>query len=245
MRSGILRLDLRAKAAHQFRQPEALVLAFIDQIVIPALQSLYDAVGYIGLFIAMTIESTLLPIPSEIILPMAGWMVSDTSRLEPLTKAHWNFWVVVVVGVAGNTFGSLLGYALGARLGRPFLDRWGKFLLIRPHELEAADAFFAKWGPATAFISRLLPGIRSVISFVLGVSRMPLDKFVVYSALGAIPWTIALVWGGVVLGDNWRKIRETLQPFDTLIAAAVVLAIVLFVWWRLGMPGWRRGERPA
>ncbi len=221
------------------------MLAFIDQIVIPNLKAIYDAVGYVGLFVAMTIESMLLPIPSEIILPMAGWMVSDQTKIEPLTHGRWDFWIVVIVGIAGNTFGSLLGYALGAWLGRPFLDRWGRFLLIRPHELEAADRFFAKWGPATAFISRLLPGIRSIISFVLGVSRMPLWKFVVYSALGAIPWTIALVYGGVVLGDNWLKIRETLQPFDTLIAIAVVLAVLLFIWWRLGMPGYRRRPRPA
>ncbi len=221
------------------------MLAFIDQMVIPFLQSLYDAVGYVGVFIAMVIESTLLPIPSEIILPMAGWMVSDTTKLEPLTHAHWNFWIVVVVGVAANTTGSIFGYALGAWLGRPFLDRWGRFLLIRKHELDQAEAFFGRWGSAAAFIGRLLPGVRSIISFVLGIARMPFRKFVLYSTLGAIPWTIALVYAGEVLGANWVDIRHALAPFDLLIVIACVLAVVAFVWWRLGTPGWRRDAGEA
>ncbi len=218
------------------------MLSFIDTWIIPMLQSAYDSVGYVGVFVAMVIESTLLPLPSEIILPMAGWMVWDTTRLEPLTHAHWNFWIVVVVGVAANTTGSIFGYVLGARLGRPFLDRWGRYLLIRKHEVEQAEQFFARWGSPTAFISRLLPGVRSVISFIAGVSHMPIGKFIVYSTLGAIPWTIALVYAGTVLGANWIDIRDALRPFDTLMVVIVAAAVIAFVWWRLGHPGWRRGE---
>jgi membrane protein DedA with SNARE-associated domain len=149
------------------------VLAVIDTSIIPFLQHLYTTVGYLGVFFAMVIESTLLPLPSELILPLAGWMVVDPSQIEPLTHAHWNFWVVVVVGVAANTTGSIFGYYLGAKLGRPFLDRWGRFLLIRKHEVDQAESFFARWGSPTAFFSRLLPGVRSVISFIAGVSHMP------------------------------------------------------------------------
>lgn len=216
------------------------VLSFIDAFVIPFLDQLYAAVGYLGVFIAMVIESTLLPLPSELILPFAGFLVSDQSKIEPLTHGPWNFWVVVVIGVTANTTGSLCGYALGARLGRPFLDRWGKFLLIRQHEVELAEDFFERWGSPTAFISRLLPGVRSVISFVAGVAHMPLGRFTFYSTLGAIPWTIALVYSGVVLGSNWTQIRDMLRPFDTLILVLCILAVVAFVWWRLGRPGWRR-----
>ncbi len=216
------------------------MLSFIDAFVIPFLDQLYAAVGYLGVFIAMVIESTLLPLPSELILPFAGFLVSDQSKMEPLTHAPWNFWIVVVIGVVANTTGSLCGYALGARLGRPFLDRWGKYLLIRHHEVELAEDFFERWGSPTAFISRLLPGVRSVISFVAGVAHMPLGRFTFYSTLGAIPWTIALVYSGVVLGSNWKDIRETLRPFDTLILVLCVLAVVAVVWWRLGRPGWRR-----
>jgi membrane protein DedA with SNARE-associated domain len=219
------------------------VLAFIDTIVIPFLDQLYATVGYLGVAFAMVIESTLLPLPSELILPYAGFLVSDPTKIEPLTHGPWNFWVVVVIGILANTTGSLCGYALGSKLGRPFLDRWGRFLLIRPHEVDLAESFFARWGSPTAFISRLLPGVRSVISFIAGVSHMPLGRFTVYSTLGAIPWTIALVYAGTVLGENWRQIRETLRPFDTLILVACVLAVVAFVWWRLGHPGWRRAEQ--
>lgn len=209
------------------------MLGFIDTAVIPFLDHLYAAVGYLGVFLAMVVESTLLPIPSEIILPFAGFLVSDPSKVEPLTHGPWNFWVVVVIGVAANTTGSLFGYALGAKLGRPFLDRWGKYLLVRKHEVDQAERFFARWGSPTAFISRLLPGIRSVISFIAGVSHMPIKKFTIYSTLGAIPWTIALVYAGTVLGSNWTQIRDDLKPFDTLILLACVAAVVVFVIWRL------------
>jgi membrane protein DedA with SNARE-associated domain len=221
------------------------VLQIIDTVVIPFLTNLYGAVGYLGVFVAMVIESTLLPIPSELILPYAGFLISDPTKIEPLTHSPWNFWIVVVVGVAANTTGSIFGYLLGAKLGRPFLDRWGRYLLIRKHEVDQAEAFFARWGSPTAFVSRLLPGVRSVISFIAGVSHMPIGRFIFYSTLGAIPWTIALVYGGTVLGSNWTQIRDSLRPFDTLILVGCVLAVVAFVWWRLGHPGWRRAEQEA
>jgi membrane protein DedA with SNARE-associated domain len=224
---------------------EAFVFAIIDQIVRPFLDQLYAAVGYFGVYVAMVIESTLLPIPSEIILPYAGFLVGDPTKIEPLTHGTWNFWIVVVVGIAANTTGSIFGYYLGKMLGRPFLDRWGRFLLIRKHEIDKAEQFFARWGSPTAFFSRLLPGIRSVISFVAGVSEMPIKPFILYSTLGAIPWTIALVYAGTVLGSNWPQIRDAMKPFDNLMLVAVVLAVVLFVWWRLGHPGWRRSENEA
>jgi membrane protein DedA with SNARE-associated domain len=164
--------------------------------------------------------------------------------IEPLTHGPWNFWVVVIVGVAANTTGSLFGYALGAKLGRPFLDRWGRFLLVRPHEVELAERFFARWGSPTAFISRLLPGIRTAISFVAGVSHMPIGRFTVYSTLGAIPWTIALVYAGTVLGVHWVQIRDDLKPYDTLIILACVAAVVIFVVWRL-RSGADRGQAEA
>jgi len=218
------------------------LLAFIDQIVIPFLNALYGAVGYLGVLVAMAIESAMIPLPSELILPYAGFLVSDPAAIEPLTKGPWSFWIVVTVATAGNTLGSLVGYAIGAWGGRPFLERWGKYLLIRPHEIELAERFFERWGPATAFFSRLLPVVRTFISFPAGVARMPLGKFIVYSTAGALPWSILLVFAGQQLGANWVDIRHALQPFDLAIAFAVLALIVLFVWWRLGMPGWRRSS---
>jgi membrane protein DedA with SNARE-associated domain len=223
------------------------VLAFIDEIVIPFLNSLYGAVGYLGVMVAMAIESAMIPLPSELILPYAGFLVSDLSQLEPITGSTWNYWIVVVVATIGNTLGSLVAYVIGAYGGRPFLERYGRYLLIRPHEIELADRFFANHGAATVFIGRLLPVVRTFISFPAGVARMPLGKFIVYSTAGAFPWSMLLVYAGTVLGANWVQIRHALQPFDLAIALAVVLAVVLFVWWRLGMPGRprRRGGSSA
>ena len=213
------------------------MLAFIDEIVIPFLNGLYGAVGYIGVMLAMAIESAMVPLPSELILPYAGFLVSDTSQLEPLTKGPWSFWIVAVVATIGNTLGSLDAYAIGAYGGRPFLERYGRYLLIRPHEIELADRFFEKYGNATVFIGRLLPIVRTFISFPAGVARMPIGPFIIYSTAGAFIWSILLVYAGTVLGAHWVDIRHALQPFDLGIAVGVVAAVLGFIWWRLGMPG--------
>jgi membrane protein DedA with SNARE-associated domain len=213
------------------------VLAFIDQIVIPFLNTLYGTVGYLGVMVAMAIESAMIPLPSELILPYAGFLVSDLSQLEPLTKGPWNYWVVVVMATIGNTVGSLIAYAIGAWGGRPFLERYGRYLLIRHHEIALAEHFFERYGSATAFLSRLLPIVRTFISFPAGVARMPLGRFIAYSTAGAFLWSMLLVFAGVQLGARWVDIRHALQPFDLLIAVAAVAAIALFIWWRLGTPG--------
>src|SRR6266540_1721598 len=207
-------------AAHPVSH-EVRVLAFIDDIVIPLLNTLYGAVGYLGVVVAMTIESAMIPLPSELILPYAGFLISDTGQLEPLTGSPWNFWIVVVVATIGNTLGSLISYAIGAYGGRPFVERFGRYLLIRPHEIELADRFFADHGGATVFIGRLLPVIRTFVSFPAGVARMPLGRFIAYSTSGAFLWSMLLVYAGTVLGASWRDIRQALQPFDLAIAVAV------------------------
>src|SRR6476620_3525373 len=117
------------------------MLEFIDKIVIPFLQSLYGAVGYLGVFLAMTIESAMIPLPSELILPFAGFLVSDPTAIEPLTGGARNFWVVVIFATIGNTRGSLIAYGLGAWGGRPLLERYGRYLLIRQHDIELAEHF--------------------------------------------------------------------------------------------------------
>src|SRR5262245_33833852 len=186
------------------------MLAFIDQIVIPFLNTLYGAVGYIGVMLAMAIESAMIPLPSELVLPYAGFLVSDPSKVEPLTRGPWSFWIVVAVATIGHTIGSVIGYYIGAWGGRPLLERWGRYRRILPHELELADLFFQTYGPATAFFSRLMPIVLTFISFPAGVARMPIGKFVLFSTLGAIPWSILLVWAGVQLGSRWTDIRHTL-----------------------------------
>jgi membrane protein DedA with SNARE-associated domain len=221
------------------------VLEFIDKIAIPFLEQLYGAVGYLGVMIAMTIESAMIPLPSELILPFAGFLVADRSAVEPLTGGPWNFWLVVIFATIGNTLGSLIAYGIGAWGGRPFLERYGKYLLIREHEIEVADHFFERWGSQTVFIGRLLPIVRTFISFPAGVARMDLRRFVVYSTAGAFIWSAILVQAGTVLGANWEDIRRMLQPFDLAIAVLVIVGALGLLWWRLGTPGWKRNGGKA
>ena len=219
------------------------MLAFIDQIVIPFLNGLYGHIGYLGVAVAMTIESAMIPLPSELILPYAGFLVSDPTQLEPITNGPWSYWIVVLVATIGNTIGSVIGYGIGAWGGRPFLERWGRYLLIRPHEIALAEGWFLRYGPATAFFSRLLPVVRTFISFPAGVARMPLGRFITYSTLGAVPWSMILVFAGMQLGSHWLDIRHALQPFDLVIAVVFLVLVALFIWWRLGRPGWRAASR--
>ena len=201
----------------------------LDQFVLPFIDSLYGRFGYIGVVIAMSIESAAIPVPSELILPFAGWSVAR-GVLEPLTQSPWTYWGAVIAGVVGNTAGSLVGYAVGAFGGRPLLDRFGRYVLISTHDLDTADRWFMRWGDVTVFFSRMLPIVRTFISIPAGIARMPLWRFTLFSVAGAIPWVMLLVWGGLVLGDNWQDIKHALRGLDYLVAAVVVTLVALFVW---------------
>lgn len=205
------------------------MLDAIDSIVLPFLESLYSSFGYVGVVIAMTIESCAIPLPSELILPLAGWSVSR-GLIEPLTAAPWSYWGAVAAGVIGNTLGSLASYAIGAYGGRPLVERYGRYILVSPHDLELADRWFARYGQATVFFSRMLPIVRTFISIPAGIARMPLRRFVLFSVLGAIPWVMLLVWGGIQLGDHWRELKDALKGLDYLVAVAVAALVALFVW---------------
>ena len=150
----------------------------------------------------------------------------------------------MVAATLGNTAGSLIAYAIGAWGGRPFLERYGRYLLIRPHEIALAERFFDRWGAPTAFLSRLLPIVRTFISFPAGVARMPLAE--VHRLLDGrgVPLVDPVAVRRHRARRNWVDIRKTLQPFDLVIAVVVVLGVVAFVWWRLGMPG-RPSRRPS
>lgn len=201
----------------------------LEAFVIPFLESLYTSFGYAGVVVAMAIESAAIPLPSELILPFAGWVVSK-GLTEPLTGSAWSYWGAVVAGVVGNTLGSLVAYYVGMYGGRPLLERYGKYVLISHHDLDVADRWFSRWGEATVFFSRMLPIIRTFISVPAGIARMPVWRFTLFSILGALPWVMLLVWGGVVLGDNWLQVKSALRGLDYLVAAALVAAVGLFIW---------------
>jgi len=205
------------------------VLEALDAIVLPFLESLYERFGYVGVVIAMTIESCAIPLPSELILPFAGWSVSR-GLVEPLTSSPWSYWGAVVAGVLGNTLGSLASYAIGAYGGRPLVERYGKYVLISAHDLELAERWFGRFGEVTVFFSRMLPLVRTFISVPAGIARMPLWRFTLFSVLGAIPWVMLLVWGGMQLGDHWLELKQSLKGLDYLVAALIVAAVGVFVW---------------
>lgn len=205
------------------------VLEALERIVIPFLESLYTAFGYAGVVLAMAIESAAIPLPSELILPFAGWMVSR-GLAEPVTGTAWAYWGAVAAGVVGNTLGSLFSYYVGRLGGRPLLERYGRYVLISQHDLEIADRWFARWGEATVFFSRMLPIVRTFISVPAGVARMPVWRFLTFSILGAVPWVMLLVWAGMILGDNWTQVKSSLRGLDYIVAAVLVAGVGLFVW---------------
>jgi membrane protein DedA with SNARE-associated domain len=226
------------------------MLDFIDRVVIPFFLSLYDAVGYVGVAVAIGLETFVPIIPSEVIVPMAGWKVSqsaaDPSVLEPLTHAPWNWLAVLLVATAGAVAGSLAGYLIGAWGGRPLLDRWGRYVHIYPDDLDRADAWFARYGDWAVFFARLVPLLRALINYPAGVARMPIGRFVLFSTLGSLPWNAALLLAGYLLGANYQHLYDAVRPYEYMIYAVVLLggAYVIYRWLQRGR-GSRSEDQPA
>jgi membrane protein DedA with SNARE-associated domain len=203
---------------------------------------MYDAVGYLGVAAAVALETIVAPIPSEVILPMAGWKVSqsaaDASVLEPLTGLPWNLPLAVTFATGGSLVGALVGYAIGAWGGRPILDRWGGYVGIGPDDLDRADRWFERWGSWAVFLGRMVPLVRTFVSYPAGISRMPMGRFVLFSTLGSLPWNLALIAAGFVVGENYPQIEAAIKPYEYAIYAAILIAIaVVVVRWYLGKRG--------
>lgn len=200
----------------------------MEQQILDFIRHTYEAIGWPGVVLLSAIESACIPLPSELILPFAGWMLIAEKGLgaEYLVLAGF-------CGALGNVIGSLIAYWVGAKGGRPFLQRYGKYFLISQHEIDIADRWFGKYGEAITFFSRLLPVVRTFISFPAGIARMNIPKFILYSFLGAFLWSIALAYGGYVLGQNWEQIRNTMRPFDIPIIVIFVLLAALYLWHKL------------
>ena len=181
------------------------VFDFLNGPVRDLVTQIYDAVGYLGVALWVAIESVIIPIPSELVLPFAGFLVGQGTAIEPLTGQPWNVVLVTLFGTVGATLGALVAYAIGMYGGRPFIERWGRYLGITPDDLDRADDFFARHGNAAAFFGRMVPIIRSLVSFAAGIAHMPLGRFVVFTFLGSLPWTLLLVVSGVVMGANWER----------------------------------------
>lgn len=197
----------------------------IEQLLLNWIQLGYTQMQWPGVVILMAIESACIPIPSELIMPLAGWMLIRNAGLD------WTYtFVAAIWGALGNTLGSAIAYAIGMWGGRPLLDRWGKYILITHHDLNLADRWFNKYGSLSAFFSRLLPVVRTFISLPAGIARTNFPKFMIYTFMGSYIWSWALAFVGFKLGENWADIREAIRPFDWVILIAFLVLVGLYIY---------------
>ncbi|WP_116091539.1 DedA family protein [Sphingomonas crusticola] len=183
-----------------------------------------SAGGYAGIAFLMAIESACIPLPSEIIMPFSGYLVST---------GRFNLYLVATAGAIGCNLGSIVAYEVGKHGGRAFVARWGRYVLLNMDHLDQAERFFARWGSITVLVCRLLPFVRSFIAFPAGVARMPLLRFHIYTFIGSWPWCFALAWVGMKLGAAWAtdpRLSHILHGADAAVVAALAAGIVWFVW---------------
>jgi membrane protein DedA with SNARE-associated domain len=186
--------------------------------------------GLLAIFVLKVLESACIPIPSEVTM-LFGGALTTASFLAP--EQQLDFWLVVLAGTVGNVVGSWLAYWAGYTGGRPLVDRWGRYLLIRPHEVDRAHEWFERRGQSAVFIGRLLPVIRTFISLPAGVVRMGFWRFTFYTVLGCLPWCLALTWIGALLGERWESAERLMRPFAWAIAVVLAAGIAWWVWHRI------------
>ncbi len=191
------------------------LLIILSNFIINIIQN----IGCLGIFFLMTLESACIPIPSEVIMPFSGFLVS---------LGKLNFWWIVFIGTLGNLSGSFIAYWIGRTGGRPLIKKYGKYILIHPSELDHTQKWFKKWGETTVFFSRMLPVVRTFISLPAGIAKMNIPKFTIYTFLGAIPFNLTLTYIGYILGENWEIIKKYFHGLDVII---VILIIVGIIWW--------------
>jgi membrane protein DedA with SNARE-associated domain len=182
--------------------------------------------GYLGIALLMAIESACVPLPSELIMPFAGYLVS-TGRFD--------LYLAATAGAIGCNIGSIVAYEVGKHGGRPFVQKYGKYLLIGQDEIDTADRFFERFGPAAVLIGRLLPVIRTFIAFPAGVSGMKYLPFHLYTFIGSWPFCFALTWLGMTLGEKWDsdpRVKAAFHSADVLIVGLIVALIGFFIWHR-------------
>lgn len=207
--------------------------ASVSGMLAQAIITVLSAAGYGGLLGLMAVESACLPLPSEVILPFAGFLVS---------RGEMNLYLVATIGALGCNLGSAVAYAVGWYGGRPAIERWGQYVLLTREDLKRADWFFDRFGGPAVLIARLLPVVRTFIALPAGIAAMPLWRFHLYTFLGSWPWCFLLAYVGMLLGDKWGsdpRLALAFHYFDYAILAFVVIAVGRFVWMRRR----RRGDR--
>jgi membrane protein DedA with SNARE-associated domain len=179
-----------------------------------------NALGYPGVFIFMVMESMVFPVPSEAVMPFAGFLVAE---------GKFSFAAVVAVSTFASIVGSLLSYWIGKFGGRPFIDKWGKYFLINNHDLEITEKFFARRGDVTIFVCRFIPVVRHLISIPAGTARMSLPKFCIYTIIGAGLWNSFLTYTGLYLKQNWETVMKYSHVVDIVVVVILAAGVVYFV----------------
>lgn len=197
----------------------------LEQQLLAFISYTYNLMQWPGVVVLMAIESACIPLPSELIMPLAGWMLIKEQSLAATYTLVAGFY-----GALGNTIGSAIAYGVGMWGGRPFLEKFGKYILISRHDLDLADRWFNRSGSWSIFASRLLPVVRTFISLPAGIARMHFIKFLVYTFLGSFIWSVGLAYGGYQLGEHWEQIRTIMRPFDPFIIAVLLALFVLYIY---------------
>lgn len=208
----------------------ARILEILSAFIVATIATL----GYSGVVLLMAIESACIPLPSEIIMPFSGYLVS---------KGEMNLWLVSIAGAVGCVLGSMVAYWVGMYGGRPLIEKYGKYILISHHDLDLADRWFSRYGEIIVFASRLLPAIRTFIAFPAGVARMNIPRFIIYTFAGSLPWCLGLAYVGQKLGEQWDKdprLKNLFHRFDFVIGIILVLAAAWWIWRHL-----RHSRKPA
>jgi membrane protein DedA with SNARE-associated domain len=205
------------------------LLTHLTDILTILIKNLYISTGLAGILLAMAIESCCIPLPSEIVMPLAGVMIASGAILQGVNPLA-GLLLVALAGATGCLIGSVVAYGIGAAGGRPLMLKYGRYVLISQHDAERADRFFQRWGSATTFFSRLLPVVRTYISLPAGIARMPFLKFCVYTLLGSFPWCLLLAYAGYVLGNHLSTLGPIFHSLDVVILIAVVVLVILYIW---------------
>jgi membrane protein DedA with SNARE-associated domain len=206
-----------------------LYVAYITELITSVITNLYISTGLLGLILAMAIESCCIPLPSEVVIPVAGLLLAQ-HKLLPGVSTPVGIVLIALAGSIGCLIGSIIAYGIGYKGGRPLMLKYGRYVLISQHDAERADHFFQRWGSTTAFFSRLLPVVRTYISLPAGITKMSFVKFCLYSFAGSFPWCLLLAYAGVVLEGNITVIEPYYKSFEYVIIALVVVLIVFYIW---------------
>jgi membrane protein DedA with SNARE-associated domain len=195
----------------------AWIIEFLASLIIAVISS----GGYTGVILLMAIESACIPLPSEIIMPFSGYLVF---------RGEFGLFWVGLAGAFGCVVGSVPAYYLGLYGGRPLIEKYGKYVLVSHHDLDLADRWFGRYGDWAIFFSRLLPVVRTFISFPAGVAKMNVPRFIIYTFVGSFPWCLGLAYIGMKLGENWDTLGAYFHKFDIVIGFLIAAGVVYYIW---------------